>query len=652
MELGNLLKLGVPIAIGLCVAAFAGWSATSHLLIPSQILQQPVAISVSTTSASSGSSVQQTTSKRAIFCATSGHTGTHLLTSLLEMFEDTLSEHEPEPRMLLDKYKGALPETRAEREKEKLNFIVNKINKSPNKTVYAEMSNMFIKTFWDLDFYSHFDSVHVIILRRWGPAVVQAHVNRGLGSDKFRTKTFWTQFVETMGLQDAALTWPADAEKNSMNRMVYYVLDIEERITRLRQQLAGKVTFVEVVYEELVKADLVYLRWLFTQLGYDMTDPLVAKLEKKIGALAEHHSIKRIAKPVSEMECANAMWHYMIKHQLRIAHQGLQELMRHRSTGHQMKVVAMAQVWQASEYIAEWLRQVLQYVDAVVLVDDKSSDSTVRIAEAYPGNVTVLQKTEWSFDEYAAQMRGLQEAVRQGATHIVCQDTDEVLTSNIIPYYRSMIASLPSGGMIDLYLWHPWNGTTELIASADSWKHWGTWGHTVLRTPAAYRPTPKSAKAWANNGEHHIGRLPSGVNKDGFIMLSPALGGLFHFKYANFEAYSIKIAWYEMMEWREVMAGKVKAQSTMDRLASPGNLHKFYASKWPLGIKTKRIPAGWSAGIDLLPFHVQQLTRVAREQQIARWRSEFSAATLEALLGPKSAAMVAALPVSESTGEN
>ena len=232
--------------------------------------------------------------------------------------------------MLLDKFKGALPETRPMREKEKLGHILEVMRKVSNKTtVYAEMSNMFIKTFWDLDWYSHFDTVHIIILRRWGPAVVKAHVNRGMGDERFRNRTAWVQKTETIGLADAAIPWPAKPYENSesVTRTMYYVFDIEERVQRLRQQLAGKVKFVEVSYEKLVEADPAYLNWVFTELGYTVTAENLADLKSKIWP--KPPAVVRISTPVSEEECLNAMWHYMAVYKPEISQQGLQALMRH-----------------------------------------------------------------------------------------------------------------------------------------------------------------------------------------------------------------------------------------------------------------------------------------------------------------------------------
>ena len=561
--------------------------------------------------------------KRAIFCATSGHTGTHLLTDMLRTFSDTYAEHEPYPRMLLDEFMGALPETRTVREKQKLGHILEVMRDSSDKTVYAEMSNMFIKTFWDLDWYSHFDEVHVIILRRWGPSVVRAHVNRGLGDDNFRTRSSWSQYVETMGLADAAISWPPKAENNSMTRMVYYVLDTEARLHRLREKLSGKVTFVELSYEKLVEADPVYIERVFTKLGYPVTEKQLGVMMSKIGP--KPAAKLRIAAPVSERECLNAMCEYLALYEPKIDQRGLQALMKHPTTSTDFKIIAVAQVWQASEYISEWLRLVLQFSDSVVLVDDKSDDNTVSIAETYSSSVTVLQKLEWSFEEESAQLLGLHEALRQGATHIVCLDTDEILTANLARIARAIIISLPENTNVRLHMWHPWDGIVEVVESAMAWG-------TVQRTSGAYRFERKNRDevAWGAHGRHHIGRLPAGVSE--FIDLDKSCGGILHFKYANLEAYRVKILWYKLMEWREIKTEYKNVGPS--RLRSMKALHNFYESKYPRSNFSRvRIPQEWIGDSKLEPFQTQGVTQEARKRHIAMWLQELSSQNLDALIG-------------------
>ena len=193
----------------------------------------------------------------------------------------------------------------------------------------------------------------------------------------------------------------------------------------------------------------------------------LADLKSKIGP--KPPAVVRISTPVSEEECLNAMWHYMAVYKPEISQQGLQALMRHPTASPDIKIIAVAQVWQASEYIAEWLRLVLQYCDSVVLIDDASDDNTVSIAEAFSTSVTVLKKKQWSFEEYSAYKLLLREAIRLGATHIVCLDTDEVITANTAQYTRALIMSLPPNTNAVAHLWHVWDGITDVILSAGGW---------------------------------------------------------------------------------------------------------------------------------------------------------------------------------------
>lgn len=118
--------------------------------------------------------------KRTIFCATSGHTGTKLLTKILKSCQGVHSIHEPNKveNSIAGPYLGMtndylMNETFLNRS-HKLKLIKDGFNKG---SIYAETSNMFIKTFYDIVLSEKEFDVDIVILRRNLPKVFRSRKN-------------------------------------------------------------------------------------------------------------------------------------------------------------------------------------------------------------------------------------------------------------------------------------------------------------------------------------------------------------------------------------------------------------------------------------------------------------------------------------------
>lgn len=82
--------------------------------------------------------------KNIVFCITHGRTGTTMATEVFKIFDDTRSEHEPEPN-----YSSVLPRVK-ENPRNAIDFLENKINwiRKVKQSNYIETSNVFGKGFF------------------------------------------------------------------------------------------------------------------------------------------------------------------------------------------------------------------------------------------------------------------------------------------------------------------------------------------------------------------------------------------------------------------------------------------------------------------------------------------------------------------------
>ena len=94
-------------------------------------------------------------------------------------------------------------------------------------------------------------------------------------------------------------------------------------------------------------------------------------------------------------------------------------------------------------------RAALMWCDELVIFNHASQDDTDKIAhnvaQEHPGRVTILCEQDPVWREMSYRQRMLEAARISGATHYTTVDADEVLTANLLPSIRLLIADVPYG---------------------------------------------------------------------------------------------------------------------------------------------------------------------------------------------------------------
>lgn len=222
--------------------------------------------------------------RRLVFAISPGRSGSAFLARLIDATADASASHEPRPRMNGGFLRG-LDEARLaatyRRRRVKIVQLLLALRALPAGHTYAETSHMFVKTFYDvvLDF---FPDVRVVHLRRRTAEVIRSFVQLGY----FGTaSTHWRHWMHDP-YDSQSLVPPVvdEAAADSFDRIIAYLIDVEARGARLREQYPD-VPVVTARLEEI--GDPSGARALVEKLGLEWTDAAAAVCERRENVRAE-----------------------------------------------------------------------------------------------------------------------------------------------------------------------------------------------------------------------------------------------------------------------------------------------------------------------------------------------------------------------------
>lgn len=194
--------------------------------------------------------------RRLIFSINSGRCGSFYLAGLLATAEDVMAFHEAGPTMsgsFLQLLRDRSPETSFTQRSIKSQAIRQILARLPATCGYAETNHMFIKTFYDVVMENFQDcSIHVIILRRYLPAVLKSFINMGYFSERNHV---WPSWMHLPGTCDSAFIPPeSTTAPDQYDLAIGYLLDIEARVQRFTTRYPG-CTLLNARLEALQEAE-------------------------------------------------------------------------------------------------------------------------------------------------------------------------------------------------------------------------------------------------------------------------------------------------------------------------------------------------------------------------------------------------------------
>lgn len=203
------------------------------------------------------------------------------------------------------------------------------------------------------------------------------------------------------------------------------------------------------------------------------------------------------------------------------------------------KIVGLVPVRNEARFIANCLKTLSQYTDAIVVLDDASYDNTLEIVESLKDECKIekiISKKEWKKNESGDRLALLQAGRDIGGTHFIAMDADEMFSAQCLKnnWLRNKILSLNPGESISLQLIHPWKNIHFYTTAANLWVH--------LRCIFCDHPN-----AYFPDMFNQCARVPLGLN--GTTHEIPGLDNVVvHLIFVNWRNFVIKRLWYMCLE--------------------------------------------------------------------------------------------------------
>ncbi len=277
-----------------------------------------------------------------------------------------------------------------------------------------------------------------------------------------------------------------------------------------------------------------------------------------------------------------------------------------------MKIVAIMPVRNESWILGLTARALLKWVDELVILDHCSTDGTKQIelnlVLENRGRVKIWIEDDPVWNEMVHRQGMLEAARARGATHIVTVDADEILTGNLLPHIREMIAAIPARPCAVLQLpGYNLRGGIERYHSTGIWaQRWFT---------VAFKDQPNAG--WSGDRLHHREPFPAW---NACQPVNQRDGGIMHLWGASVPRLAAKQALYKVNErirWPHKSVREIDSyyNLAMYPAASRGT---GFSDDW----KYADVPAAWWAGyedlmqyldVDAIPWQESECRRLVEE---------------------------------------
>jgi hypothetical protein len=250
------------------------------------------------------------------------------------------------------------------------------------------------------------------------------------------------------------------------------------------------------------------------------------------------------------------------------------------------------------------LKALAGFTDAIVFLDDCSTDKTVQVVRDLSAVCRVekiIEKTVWHRDEPGDRNRLLAAGRALGGTHFVVIDADEAFTANCLEgdVFKQRILSLKPGEQLALRWIHLWRSVDQYRVDAPVWSE--RYKRCIFCD---------DGKSGYQSKFIHTSRIPKMKGKR--IKLHEEDIGLLHFQFVNWSNLELKQRWYR---WLERVRDPEKTPEAINR--------KYATSVDESGLELARTPAAWLGGYAFFDKAIFDIPDNWRLLQMREWQAEF-----------------------------
>ncbi len=269
------------------------------------------------------------------------------------------------------------------------------------------------------------------------------------------------------------------------------------------------------------------------------------------------------------------------------------------------KIVGLVQVKNEEIFIEQCLRALSLYTDAIVILDDASTDRTLEIIKALAPECrieAIIENKEWrDWNEPSNKNKLLRAGRLVGGTHMVIIDADEMFSADCLEnnYLRNRILALKPGDSMGCLWINLWRSIHQYRDDGSVW---------VPRDNA--RIFCDNGVAYYPEGFLHASSIPAGL-QGRYYPNTDTTRGILHFQFVNWENLLAKQAWYRCLE------------HIHDPKKSIYDINSTYGqSKDERNIRFKKAPNRWFN----YPFFDEAIFKKQekwRKQQVNEWFTQY-----------------------------
>lgn len=277
------------------------------------------------------------------------------------------------------------------------------------------------------------------------------------------------------------------------------------------------------------------------------------------------------------------------------------------------RIIGLLPARNEEEIIGFALKALAEFTDAIVFLDDCSTDETVRVVRELGAACRVekiIEKDAWYRDEPGDRNRLLAAGRALGGTHFVVIDADEAFTANCIDgdYLRKQIVSLRPGEQLSLRWIHLWRSVDQYRVDAPEWAE--RYKRCIFCD---------DGQSEYKSGFIHTSRIPRMKGK--CIKLRDKDIGLLHFQFVNWPNLELKQRWYR---WLEKVRDPEKTVEVINR--------KYARSVDESGLELAGTPATWLGGYAFFDRKIFDIPDNWRLVQMREWQQEFGDTYFDGLM--------------------
>jgi len=271
----------------------------------------------------------------------------------------------------------------------------------------------------------------------------------------------------------------------------------------------------------------------------------------------------------------------------------------------QSKIVGLVPARNESPIIQQCLRALALYTDAIVYLDDASTDDTldkVRSVAQECNVEKIIAKEVWYRDEPGDRNKLLQAGRDIGGTHFIVIDADEMLTANCLKnnYLRKIILSLKPGDDLRLNWILAWKSTDKYRFDKSMWTY--NYKDFIFCD---------DGKCYYNSEFLHTRRTPSNLSGK-LYTLTGYTYGMLHFQFVNWRNLLVKQFWYHCLE-------RIRQPNKSDAAINA----RYAPTLDTTGVETKPAPSYWFDAYTFFDPSVYKLPEEWREKQVVGWFDEY-----------------------------